>query len=212
MNPTHIWSTSNKTTITPQERFFFKKRPQTQQYVSLYLYYIIKFNVVPETNHTGQTDAAVRLQTHGPSKERKRQRKAQRVLKLRKGHRTWWRWWSDEYMSKGKQSETGWAMTWVNELSDRCRQRWWDDTERHKEKKYFIDICCYNFNDAGRGRGGGGGDRLKRARDPATCTTSPISSSFLLFIPKRKKAQTSELNHKMSRNKCNMKRTKQRQM
>lgn len=210
MNPTHIWSTSNKTTITPQERFL-KKRPQTQQYVSLYLYYIIKFNVVPETNHTGQTDAAVRLQTHGPSKERKRQRKAQRVLKLRKGHRTrWWRWRSDEYMSKGKQSETGWAMTWVNELSDRCRQRWGDDTERHKEKKYFIDICCYNFNDAGRGRGGGG-DRLKRARDPATCTTSPISSSFL-FIPKRKKAQTSELNHKMSRNKCNMKRTKQRQM
>lgn len=37
-----------------------------------------------------------------------------------------------------------------------------------------------------------GGGRLKRARDPATCTTSPISSSFLLFIPKCKKAQTSE--------------------
>lgn len=212
MNPTHIWSTSNKTTITPQERFF-KKRPQTQQYVSLYLYYIIKFNVVPETNHTGQTDAAVRLQTHGPSKERKRQRKAQRVLKLRKGHRTWWRWWSDEYMSKGKQSETGWAMTWVNELSDRCRQRWWDDTERHKEKKYFIDICCYNFNDAGRGRGGGGGgtDWKGRGIPPPAQRVLYRHHSFFLS-PNVKKAQTSELNHKMSRNKCNMKRTKQRQM
>lgn len=76
MNPTPIFDQRLiKTTITPQERFF-KKRPQTQQYVSLYLYYIIiiKFNVVPETNHTGQTDAAVRLQTHGPSKERKRQK------------------------------------------------------------------------------------------------------------------------------------------
>lgn len=83
-------------------------------------------------------------------------------------------------MSKGKQSETGWAMTWVNELSDRCRQRWWDDTERHKEKKYFIDICCYNFNDAGRGRGGGGTDWKGRGIPPPAQRVLYRHHSFFL--------------------------------
>lgn len=79
-----------------------------------------------------------------------------------------------------KAERDWWAMTWVNEPSDRCRQRWWDDTERHKEKKYFIDICCYNFNDAGRGRGGGGADWKGRGIPPPAQRVLYRHHSFFL--------------------------------
>lgn len=88
-----------------------KKRADTNHNVSLYLYYIIKFNVVPETNHTGWTDDTARPQHTVPAKREKRQRKAQRVSKLRKETQNmkivliWGGVHTDKHMSKEK---TGW--------------------------------------------------------------------------------------------------------
>lgn len=47
-------------------------------HVSLYLYYIIKFHVVPETNHTGAAPSV--LETNGPSKEREETEKGTESL------------------------------------------------------------------------------------------------------------------------------------
>lgn len=52
--------------------------------VSLYLYYIIKFNVVPETNHTGWTDNAARPQHTVPAKREKETEKGTKSFETEK--------------------------------------------------------------------------------------------------------------------------------
>lgn len=112
-----------------------EKSHTPNHYVSLYLYYIIKFNVVPETNHTGWTDITARPQHTVPAKREKRQRKAQRVLKLRKGHRTWWsgeeKVQTDEYMSKEKTGGNDWVGYVKHKETGKLLTERWMKTERH---------------------------------------------------------------------------------
>lgn len=201
-----------------------KKKPHTNHYVSLYLYYIIKFNVVPETNHTGWTDIPARPQHTVPAKREKRQRKAQRVLKLRKGHRTWWsgeekvqkdehvdneKTGGDDWVGHVKRKETGKLLTEWRMKTERheCRKMTRRQTQKGTSRKsryfhwHFLLIYIFFTLDEWRMRSRRRGQHEREWGILLPWEWGVIAKLiffFLLFIPKIKKAQTHfELNYKM---------------